>query len=464
MATLRFADPGHWGRIEQHLGGAGPERFAFALTRVLSDDGEGPALLVEDVELVPDDDVEHDPSGATVAAATLDRIHDRAVTEQRGLVELVSHRHGPPHFSHADESRLITTVDYVVDLLDDRPYAAVVWAAGAVHAEWFRRREGAVERGAFRSVTVLGDHLRLLDARWEDERRFRRQLPLVGRAGQATLRRLRIAVVGQGATGSHAVTQLAYLGVRDLLLLDDDVIDATGLNRVVTAEPADIGAPKTLVARRRVLALDHDATVRALPALTPHGDRPELLEVDLIVGCVGGDGPRDRLNELAVAAGVPYLDIGTGVDAEADPPAMGARLAFVLPGGPCLACTAELDPTEVARWYAPPAPRRLDGPGEPGADTAAPGVVHLDGLAVSTALAEVVAWVIGARAPALRLDIDINGGGDDGDGDEGEPGHPGTRVWPSADRRRRPGCLECSWRYPEPAAPPVERNGCGVDG
>jgi hypothetical protein len=279
----------------------------------------------------------------------------------------------------------------------------------------------------------------LPDARWAHEERFRRQVPLLGRPGQAALRRLRVAVVGQGGTGSHAVMQLAYLGVRDLLLLDDDVVDPTSLNRLVTAERADVGAPKTLVARRRVLALDHEASVSVLPGLEPHRDPVELAEADLVIGCVDDDGPRYRLNRLAVDAAVPYLDIGTGVDPGVAPPALGARLSFVLPGGPCLTCTAELDATEVARWHQSGPRRTATGHHRYGVEDPtgpAPSVVHLNGLAVSTALAEVVAWVSGARPPALRLDVDLNG----------DPDLPGTRLAPSADRARRPGCPDCSWQ------------------
>jgi molybdopterin/thiamine biosynthesis adenylyltransferase len=287
----------------------------------------------------------------------------------------------------------------------------------------------------------VGDRLRLLNARNIDEERFNRQIPMLTHAGQAALRGLRVAVVGGGGTGSHAITLLAYLGIRDFLLLDDDVIETTNLNRVVTAETADIDTPKTLVAKRRILALDPDAAVQTMPGLTPFGEHPELLEVDLIVGCVDHDGPRHRLNELAVEAGVPYIDIGTGVDANIDPPATGARVAFGLPGGPCLGCTDELDPIEVARWYKPAEQQNLDRAHGYGTRTATPSVVHLNGLAVNAAVAEIVAWITGARPPARRLDIDL----------DGDPALPGTRVAPSSDTTRRPGCVVCSWRYPSEA-------------
>ena len=70
---------------------------------------------------------------------------------------------------------------------------------------------------------------------------FSRQIPILGEVGQSTLRGLRVAVVGAGGTGSHAITLLAYLGDRDFILLDDDLIEVTNLNRVATAELADLG-------------------------------------------------------------------------------------------------------------------------------------------------------------------------------------------------------------------------------
>src|SRR5215213_9343826 len=103
MSTLRFTDPAHWDAVENHLADASAERFAFALTRTLTDGADGPVLQVEDVELVHDGEVERDLTGSTITDAALDRVHNRAITEQRGLVEFHSHGHGPPGFSRTDE-------------------------------------------------------------------------------------------------------------------------------------------------------------------------------------------------------------------------------------------------------------------------------------------------------------------------------------------------------------------------
>lgn len=435
MSTLRFTDPTQWSAIESHMRGGTSERFAFAFTRLLANPDDGPVLRVEAIALVDDDDVRPDARGWTVHEPALDRIHNQAILTQSGLVEFHNHRGGMPRFSTIDEEALQPMAEYVLDVMSGRPYGAAVWTERGVHGEWFRANEnGPIERGPFRSITVIGDRLTHLNAdRRASEERFSRQIPILGDAGQDALRQLRVAVVGAGGTGSHAIMLLAYLGVRDFVLLDDDLVEQTNLNRVVTADHADLESPKTLVARRRLLALDPAARVRLFPGLTPRGCHDELLEVDLIMGCVDHDGPRHRLNEIATEAGVPLIDIGTGVDTSLDPPATGARICLVLPGGPCLGCTDELNSLEVARWYKPADQQVVDRDHGYGLTEPDPSVVHLNGLAVNAAIAEVVAWISGARPPARRLNVDL----------DGDATLPGVRVSPSTETQRRPGCVDC---------------------
>ncbi len=69
--------------------------------------------------------------------------------------------------------------------------------------------------------------------------------------------------------------------------------------------------------------------------------------MDLIIGCVDNDGARLILSELAAAYLIPYLDVAVGVE-RTDKTRVGGRVAFYLPGGPCLACADDLDFEEAA--------------------------------------------------------------------------------------------------------------------
>ena len=440
MSTLKFTKPHHWVQIEQHLADATGERFAFALTNTISNDTGGPVLEVVEVVLVDDRDIHHDLNGWYLADRALDCIHNHAVAVGHGLVEFHNHHLGPPGFSHTDENALAPMVNYVLDLLDGTPYGAAVWAQGVVHADWWRPDgRGGVERNQFRTVTVIDDHLRVLNARPVTDKRFARQLPLLGPDAQAAIAAMRVAVVGAGGTGSQVALNLAYLGFRNVLVLDDDLVDTTNLNRMVTADHADIGDPKTVVTRRRMRAIDPLIQVRALPGLTVTGDHAELHDVDLIVGCVDHDGPRHRLNQIAVATHTPYIDIATGVDDMREPATLGGRVALVVPDGPCLTCLDELDSAEITRWTKPPDQQALDRLHGYGTGTANPSVVYLNGLAVNAAFAELAAWLSGARRPARWLDIDLLG----------NPTRPGSQIGPRQVAGPDPGCIDCA--VPQPA-------------
>jgi hypothetical protein len=181
MSSLKFTNPDHWTLIEQHLAEATGERFAFALTNTIRNDTEGPVLDVVDVVLIDDHDIEHGPNGWYLVDHALDRVHNHAVAAGDGLVEFHNHHLGPPGFSHIDETALTPMAGYVLDLLHGTPYGAAVWAQGAIRADWWRPDgDGGFERNQFRTVTVIGDHLRVLNARPVTDERFTRQLPLLG--------------------------------------------------------------------------------------------------------------------------------------------------------------------------------------------------------------------------------------------------------------------------------------------
>jgi hypothetical protein len=438
MSALKFTNSAHWFEIEDHLTSTHGERFAFAHTRQLASARIGPVLEVVGVELIEDGDVESDRSGWSIREDALDRVHNGAVRAGYGLVEFHNHREGPPGFSPTDRAGLGPMAEYVTGLLAGRAYSAGVYAAGRVHVEYWERTAKGLSHDTFRSVSVLGDHFRLLNAPPSMRSgRLARQSTVLGDAGSDTLARLRVAIIGSGGTGSHAGIGLIHLGVNDVLVLDDDHVEDTNLNRLVSAGHADIGAPKNMVARRRMREIDPGAEVMALPALSATGEHPELDDVDLIFGCVDHDGPRDRLNRIAIETATPYFDIATGIDLTASPPHVGGRVVLVTPGGACLYCLGELDPAEVGRWAKTDVQQALDRAHGYGTTQPNPAVVHLNGIAVYSAIAEFVAWISGQRPPAQWLDIDLSGS-------MARSNSPwGTRVNPRRPADRNPTCVAC---------------------
>lgn len=255
------------------------------------------------------------------------------------------------------------------------------------------------------------------------EARYDRQLRALGPAGQRRLSYLRVGVVGLGGTGSQVVQQLAHLGVRDFCLVDDDRVDRTNLPRLAGAAWWDtyLRTRKSRVARRLIRRLGGRPRVDRYGELRSAGVLSALRQVDLIIGCVDNDGARLVVSELAAAHLVPYLDVGVGVETGSQPPQIGGRVSFYLPGGPCLACADEIDFGEAAEDLEPEPLRRIRlARGYARDREIEPALMPLNTVCVGLAMIETLAYVTGvrpvqpfARYDALRdrvthINVDLN--------------------------------------------------------
>lgn len=90
---------------------------------------------------------------------------------------------------------------------------------------------------------------------------FSRTELLLGKAALAKLAASKVAVFGIGGVGSFTVEGLVRAGVGKLVLIDDDCVCLTNLNRQLHATQKTIGKPKVEVMRDRVLEINPNAEV-----------------------------------------------------------------------------------------------------------------------------------------------------------------------------------------------------------
>ncbi len=134
---------------------------------------------------------------------------------------------------------------------------------------------------------------------------------LVEGLDQDALARTRIAVVGAGAVGNEVVKNLALLGVGAVDLLDFDTVEVHNLTRSVFLRESDVGAPKAAAVAAR--AADVDRRVRITPV---PGDAwrtltlTHLAACDALVAAVDNFEARLRLSQLALIAGVDFVNAG----------------------------------------------------------------------------------------------------------------------------------------------------------
>jgi tRNA A37 threonylcarbamoyladenosine dehydratase len=100
---------------------------------------------------------------------------------------------------------------------------------------------------------------------------------LIGKEALARLRAAKVAVFGIGGVGSYAVEALARCGVGHLLIVDDDTVCLTNINRQLHATRKTIGQNKVDVMQERIGEIDPKISVDARCLRMTPENTPELI-------------------------------------------------------------------------------------------------------------------------------------------------------------------------------------------
>jgi molybdopterin-synthase adenylyltransferase len=166
--------------------------------------------------------------------------------------------------------------------------------------------------------------------------RYSRQimLPSIGIEGQQRLLDSRALIIGMGGLGSPVAMYLAAAGVGHLVLVDDDAVDLSNLQRQLAHGTEDIGRPKVESARDTLHGLNPDIHIDAI------GRRLEMNELveqarqaDVVVDASDNFATRFAVNAACVQARTPLVS-GAAIRME-------GQIAVFRPdreGSPCYRC------------------------------------------------------------------------------------------------------------------------------
>src|SRR5262245_37175814 len=133
-------------------------------------------------------------------------------------------------------------------------------------------------------------------------------LPEVGMEGQKRLKAARVLLVGAGGLGSPVALYLAAAGVGTLGLVDDDVVDATNLQRQVLHGTSDIGRSKLDSAITRLREINPHVVVEPHPVRLTSANALDLIaRYDLVVDGTDNFPTRYLVNDACVLTGRPYV-------------------------------------------------------------------------------------------------------------------------------------------------------------
>jgi sulfur-carrier protein adenylyltransferase/sulfurtransferase len=145
----------------------------------------------------------------------------------------------------------------------------------------------------------------------EQRQRYSRHLliPEVGEEGQLKLLESRMLLIGAGGLGSPSSLYLAAAGVGTLGIVDDDVVDATNLQRQIVHSTERLGDSKAESAKRTIEALNPDVTVQVFNERLTSENVDRILGEgwDVIVDGADNFPTRYLLNDASIWHGIPVV-------------------------------------------------------------------------------------------------------------------------------------------------------------
>ncbi len=143
---------------------------------------------------------------------------------------------------------------------------------------------------------------------------FSRTELVIGKEGVEKLNNTKVAIFGLGGVGSFVLEGLVRAGIGNFVLIDDDKICLTNLNRQILATRKTVGQPKVEVAKQRILDINPDANVEIHQEFfMPETEGILDNSIDYIVDCIDTVTAKIELVVRADKLNIPIIScMGTG--------------------------------------------------------------------------------------------------------------------------------------------------------
>ncbi|MHA1803957.1 MAG: HesA/MoeB/ThiF family protein [Promethearchaeota archaeon] len=146
-----------------------------------------------------------------------------------------------------------------------------------------------------------------------DYERYSRQIisPSIGEKGQEILSNLRILQIGVGGLGSPFALYMTAAGIKELTIIDNDVVSLSNLQRQILYDEADIGEEKVKVAKRVLERKNSSITVHAHKDFVDENSIEKYIDnQDFIVDCSDNLETKFLVNRVAVNHGIKCVIAG----------------------------------------------------------------------------------------------------------------------------------------------------------
>jgi molybdopterin/thiamine biosynthesis adenylyltransferase len=281
------------------------------------------------------------------------------IAEQENLAVCLVHNHpnGALKFSDIDNENEPHLIRAIYNRNGgDRPHLSIVLTPdGNIFGRAWSMQ---IKPYPFDMIRIIGNRFTFhYEGKYAEAPRevFQRQQLAFGQTLGNDLAKLKIAVVGAGATGTATASLLSKIGVGHVLLIDKDQVERSNLSRLhgATAADADAGKFKVDVLQNYIAGAGIGTRVRTFKGWVGAPECRDMIKAcDMVFGCTDDHSGRIFLNRLAHFYLMPVFDMGIVI--EPDPSdlsnllALQGRLTVIFPGNICLLCRGEVNPTLAA--------------------------------------------------------------------------------------------------------------------
>ena len=145
--------------------------------------------------------------------------------------------------------------------------------------------------------------------------RYARHLVLkeIGGPGQQALLSAKVAIVGAGGLGGPVGLYLAAAGVGQITIIDDDIVEASNLQRQVQFSPRNIGKSKAIIMAGNLETLNPDIkSIAVNERLTAQNAKTLLAGHDIVIDGVDSFETRFAINDACLALSTPLVSGALG--------------------------------------------------------------------------------------------------------------------------------------------------------
>lgn len=272
--------------------------------------------------------------------------------EEEQLVFGFVHNHpqGQCTFSRKDDKNEYTLLTAIKNRNgEDITFVAMLWVNGVWEA---RVRSGTSPEAAVtvKHTLITSEPMQIFGCHASTDEHSEVQARGAAAFGASfvdKMKSLRVGIVGSGGTGSPLATLGARAGIGELVLIDDDALDRSNLNRVRGLRESDVGDKKSVKLKEYIESIGLSTKVAAIDAKID-GDPlalDALASCDVVFGCTDDFIGRDVMNIALYIYAQILIDLGLGgriCDDQHGQPELRyhfGRISTITPeAGQCLYC------------------------------------------------------------------------------------------------------------------------------